>query len=156
MVRLESFIRRLLMRLAWELLSCSLKGHHSVDDLLFVARSCLPKRLLPSEALVEMQDSALLVDMRYQEQVLRDGKIPGALRLHTNEVLWRLDPACKYKDPHIGEGEYDKRIILLCNQGYSSSLLAALLGRYYGMKNVTDVIGGFEAWGKAKLPVIKS
>lgn len=130
-------------------------SHKTIDDLLMLARGKLPKRYTPQEAFDEIQSGALLVDLRYLEQILSDGEIPGALGLHTNEVFWRLHPECPYKDEHIHQGDYEQRILILCNQGYSSSLFAAVLRSYFDMPNVTDVIGGFEAWQKAGLPVIK-
>lgn len=140
-------------RLFW--MVCT-KRHLTVDGLLSEARKLLPRRFSPLEVHEAVQNGkALLVDLRYLEQILRDGVIPGAVRLHSNEVFWRLHPDCPFKDKHIRQGDYEQVIILLCNQGYSSSLFAAVFQLFFGMSKVFDVDGGFEAWSKDGLPVAK-
>lgn len=84
---------------------------------------------------------ALLVDTRPTEQRMADGEIPGAAVIDRNVLEWRLDPA---GDHRIPEASYDRRIILFCNEGYSSSLAAVTL-RELGL-DATDLIGGYQAW----------
>ena len=76
--------------------------------------------------------------------------IPGALVIDRNVLEWRLDPNCKFKDTAIGD---QQSVILICNEGYSSSLAAATL-RLLG-RDATDVIGGFQSWRACGLPVVR-
>src|SRR5438445_694399 len=79
-----------------------------------------------------------------------DGEIPGALVIDRTVVEWRLDPASPARIPEATN--HAVRVIVICNQGYSSSLAAASL-QELGLVNATDVIGGFAAWKAAGLPV---
>jgi rhodanese-related sulfurtransferase len=121
----------------------------AIDELLAEARRDLA-RLDPAAAHRAMRRGALLVDTRPVEQRRRDGEIPGALVVDRNVLEWRLDPTCPHRLAQIAGP--NKRVVLLCNQGYSSSLAAATLRRL-GLRRATDVIGGFEAWAAAGLPV---
>ena len=97
-----------------------------------------------------MRSGAALVDIRSDSQIARDGMIPGALVIARNVLEWRLDPASQHRHPqapHLGE-----RVILLCDEGYQSSLAAATL-QQLGFTYATDVDGGFQAWARAGLPV---
>jgi len=96
-----------------------------------------------------MTAGALLVDIRSDSQRMTDGLIPAARFVPRNVLEWRLDPACPYRDPELARCE--ARIVLLCDQGYQSSLAAATV-RSFGV-SATDVIGGFRAWRAAGLPV---
>jgi rhodanese-related sulfurtransferase len=79
-----------------------------------------------------------------------DGVVPGALVIARNVLEWRLDPDCAYRDPRApGLGD---QVILMCNEGYQSSLAAATL-QELGFTRVTDMDGGFQAWRAAGLPV---
>lgn len=119
--------------------------HHMLTD----ARARY-RRVGPHEALSAMDDGALLIDVRDGDQRRRDGVIPGALAIDLTILLWRVDPDSGASHPGIPSLETP--LILLCNQGYSSSLaVAALLD--LGATKVTDVVGGFEAWSAAGLPV---
>ena len=93
---------------------------------------------------------ALLVDIRPFEQRSRDGEIPGALVIDRNVFEWRLDPASPHRVPEI-DG-YDQTIIVVCNEGYASSLAAKSL-QDLGLHRATDLIDGFVAWRAAGLPV---
>jgi rhodanese-related sulfurtransferase len=126
---------------------------YSVERLLCQARASLTPRLVPMQAYVEMGHGATLVDIRHREQRMRDGDIPGALVINRNEFEWRCDPSAPWRSERITPHDYDQRVIVLCGQGYQSSLAAANL-QYMGMKNVTDVMGGFEAWRAAGLPIL--
>ena len=120
----------------------------SVEQLLADARAGL-NRLTPEQAHAAMTAGALLVDIRSDSQRASDGLIPGARFVPRNVLEWRLDPACPQRDPELGRR--DAQIVLLCNEGYQSSLAAATV-RSFGV-SATDVIGGFRAWRAAGLPV---
>jgi len=121
----------------------------TIDVLLEQARRRL-RRVTPQEASAEHADGALLVDTRTTEQRARDGDIPGALVIDRTVFEWRLDPASPSRIPEARD--HDVRVIVICNAGFSSSLAAASL-QDLGLVNATDVIGGFEAWKAAGLPV---
>jgi rhodanese-related sulfurtransferase len=118
----------------------------SVDQLLATARALL-ERVTPAEAHAAMRDGAVLVDIRADSQRACDGLVPGARFIPRNVLEWRLDPVC---DPELARR--DARIMLLCDEGYQSSLAAATI-RAFGVAGATDVIGGFQAWRAAGLPV---
>jgi rhodanese-related sulfurtransferase len=122
----------------------------TVDELLAQARATLPDRPSPAEALHAQASGALLIDIREDDQRRRDGLIPGAIVLPRNSLEWRCDPASAWRHPAITRR--DLRIILICNQGYQSSLAAATL-QQLGLIHATDLDGGFTAWA-AGLPVI--
>jgi rhodanese-related sulfurtransferase len=121
----------------------------SVEQLLADARAAL-RRLTPEQAYAEMGAGALLVDIRSDGQRAADGQVPGARVVARNVLEWRLDPACPNRDPELGRA--NARIVLLCDEGYQSSLAAATV-RSFGVSAATDVIGGFRAWRAAGLPV---
>ena len=123
----------------------------TIDDLLTQARAMLPRRPSPAEAFHAQQNGSLLVDIRGDEQRRADGLIPGAIVLPRNSLEWRCDPACESRHPAITRR--DLRIILVCDQGYQSSLAAANL-QQLGLSYATDLDGGFTAWAAAGLPVI--
>jgi rhodanese-related sulfurtransferase len=123
----------------------------TIDGILEEARSELT-RLQPEEAEAAMRSGALLVDTRPLEQRLRDGEIPGAVVIDRNVLEWRLDPS---SDHCIPQARADQRVIVICNEGYSSSLAAVTLQRL-GLRDATDVIGGFQAWAARGLPVVSS
>ena len=121
----------------------------TVDELLADARRSL-RRLTPEETKAEMANGLTLVDIRSDAQRAEDGLIPGAVYVPRNVLEWRLDPASSDRDPQLGhEGA---RIAVICNQGYQSSLAAATVASF-GLREATDVIGGFQAWRAAGLPV---
>ncbi|QLJ06539.1 sulfurtransferase [Streptomyces sp. NEAU-sy36] len=93
---------------------------------------------------------ALLVDIRYAALRERDGLIPGALVIERNELEWRLDPRGSHRLPEATG--HDLRIVLVCNEGYASSLAAASLHQL-GLHRATDLVGGFQSWRAAGLPV---
>jgi rhodanese-related sulfurtransferase len=120
-----------------------------IDRLLAEARQQLT-RVSPREAADQMRDGALLVDTRPVELRRRDGEIPGALIVDRNVLEWRLDPTSPHRLAEVTGVE--QRVILVCNEGYASSLAAATLHEL-GMHNATDLDGGFQAWAAAGLPV---
>jgi rhodanese-related sulfurtransferase len=121
----------------------------TVDELLAEARSSV-RRLTPQETKAKMARGLTLVDIRSDAQCDADGRIPGAVYVPRNALEWRLDPACADRDQDLGRT--DARIALICDQGYQSSLAAAVVARF-GLAEVTDVMGGFQAWRAAGLPV---
>ena len=122
----------------------------TVDELLAQARAMLPHRPSPAEALHAQARGALLVDIRDDDQ-RRDGLIPGAIVVPRNSLEWRCDPASQWRHPALTGREL--HIILICDQGYQSSLAAATL-QQLGLIHATDLDGGFTAWAAAGLPVI--
>ncbi|MFI6729899.1 rhodanese-like domain-containing protein [Streptomyces sp. R-74717] len=120
-----------------------------IDELLERVRAGFV-RVGPQEAVAAAADGALLVDIRYAELRERDGLIPGALVVERNELEWRLDPQGSHRAPEVVS--HDLRIVVLCNEGYASSLAVASL-RQLGLHRATDLIGGFQAWRAAGLPV---
>ncbi|WP_225828846.1 rhodanese-like domain-containing protein [Streptomyces naphthomycinicus] len=94
--------------------------------------------------------AALLVDIRYAALRERDGLIPGAVVVERNELEWRLDPQGSHRLPEATG--HDLRIVVICNEGYASSLAAASLHQL-GLHRATDLVGGFQAWRAAGLPV---
>jgi rhodanese-related sulfurtransferase len=121
----------------------------TIDELLADARAGLD-RLTPHETLAAMGDGALLVDIRSEFQRAADGDVPGAIRLARNALEWRCDPDCDARDARIGG--LDRHLIVMCDEGYQSSLAAATL-QQLGFHRATDLDGGFRAWRAAGLPI---
>ena len=121
----------------------------SADELLGQAR-CGLDRLSPERAQAALLVGALLIDIRSEVQRERDGVIPGSRFIARNVLEWRCDPASPWRDEAVTDA--GARIILICNEGYQSSLAAATL-QQLGLIDATDVIGGFQAWKAAGLPV---
>ncbi|MFF8957262.1 rhodanese-like domain-containing protein [Streptomyces sp. NPDC014894] len=122
-----------------------------VDELLERVREGLD-RVDAGQAFAEASAGALLVDIRYAALRDRDGLIPGALVVERNELEWRLDPLGSHRAPQAVS--HDLRVVVICNEGYASSLAAESLRRL-GLRRATDLIGGFQAWKEAGLPVEK-
>jgi rhodanese-related sulfurtransferase len=125
-------------------------GSRSIDELLADARSRL-RRLGPVEAAARVADGAVLVDIRPAGQRAAEGSVPGALAVERNVLEWRFDPASDARLPEATG--YDVEVIVLCSEGYTSSLAADAL-RSLGLHRASDVIGGFSAWQAAGLPTI--
>lgn len=123
-------------------------GARSIDDLLADARSRL-LRVHPAEAAARVAAGAVLVDIRPAAQREREGDVPGALVVERNVLEWRFDPASDARLPEATG--YDVDVVVLCSEGYTSSLAADAL-RSLGLTRATDVIGGFRAWVAAGLP----
>jgi rhodanese-related sulfurtransferase len=121
-----------------------------IDELLERIRANY-RRIGAHEAYDAAQaGGALLVDIRYAALRERDGVIPGALVIERNELEWRLDPQGSHKAPEATG--HDLQVVVICNEGYASSLAAASLHQL-GLHRATDLIGGFQAWKAAGLPV---
>lgn len=114
----------------------------AIDELLDRARARLD-RVPPDRLAAEAAAGALVVDTRPVDQRERDGALPGALVVDRNVLEWRLDPTCPHRLPAVTGA--DQRIIVVCNEGYSSSLAAATL-RDLGLHRATDLAGGYQAW----------
>jgi rhodanese-related sulfurtransferase len=116
-------------------------GGRTIDEILAEARARLD-RVTAAALATEVAAGAVVVHIRPLEQRQRDGQLPGAVVIDRNVLEWRLDPASPNAIPEAG---YDRRVIIVCNEGYSSSLAAATL-QDIGVARATDVIGGFQAW----------
>jgi rhodanese-related sulfurtransferase len=119
----------------------------TIDDVLADARSRLPHRPGPGDLGTLADAGALVVDIRPSEQRHRDGALPGAVVVDRNVLEWRLDPA----SPHrlAGMDDYERVVVVVCNEGYASSLAAATL-QDLGLVNATDLDGGYQAWVRAQ------
>lgn len=106
-------------------------------------------RVLPEQLAVEQAKGALVVDTRPVEQRARDGALPGAVVIDRNVLEWRLDPTSTHRLD--GLDDPDRRVIIVCNEGYSSSLAAHTLRRL-GLTRATDLVGGYQAWKTAMMP----
>ena len=114
----------------------------AIDKLLEQARHNLD-RVLVQDLADEVAQGAVLIDIRPLEQRTRDGDLPGAVVVDRNVLEWRLDPTSPDRLPFAtGLG---LRLVIVCDEGYSSSLAAATL-QELGLRSATDLVGGFEAW----------
>jgi rhodanese-related sulfurtransferase len=120
----------------------------SIDDLLAEARSGLT-RLRPEAAFAALTDGAVLVDIRSLEQRIVEGEVPSAIIIGRNVLEWRLDPRSEARIPALARA--DAQIIVMCSEGYASTLAAASLRRI-GVHEATYLDGGFQAWKAAALP----
>ena len=122
-----------------------------IDELLAEARERLD-RIEPQQAKDAVErDGAVLVDIRSDNQRAADGHIPGAVHHPRNVLEWRLDPESEQPDRELSS-DLDRKVIIVCNEGYQSSLAAAI-AQELGYANATDLVGGFQAWRAAGLPV---
>jgi rhodanese-related sulfurtransferase len=126
-------------------------GTRSIDEVLADARARI-RRLTPAEAAARQAAGALLVDTRPAAQRSREGSVPGALVVERNVLEWRFDPLGDARLPEATD--HDVEIVVICSEGYSSSLAADSL-RALGLWKSGDVIGGFQAWAAAGLPVLR-
>jgi rhodanese-related sulfurtransferase len=115
------------------------------------ARSRL-RRVEPAEVAAELERGAVLVDIRSDAQRAAGGLLPNAVFIARNVLEWRCDPASEWRDPAVSDPS--RRVILICEEGYQSSLAAATL-QDLGLPDATDVVGGFLAWRAAGLPVTR-
>lgn len=122
-------------------------ARRSIDEVLADARSRLT-RLTAAEAHEAQQAGAVLIDIRPQVKRETEGTLPGAVVIERNVLEWRLDPA---SDARLPIADYDLPAIVVCNEGYTSSLAADSL-QTLGLSRATDLIGGYRAWRAAGLP----
>lgn len=123
---------------------------YGVEDLLAATRAQID-RLTPAETIREVNAGAILIDIRPIEQRQAEGDVPGAHIVQRNVLEWRLDPSCPYRDPALAQR--GRRVILICREGYQSSLAAAEVQRF-GI-DAADVIGGVLSWRDAGLTLIR-
>jgi rhodanese-related sulfurtransferase len=121
----------------------------TIDEMLAEARAGL-LRVGPHDALAAIGAGALLIDIRPEGLRAADGVVPGAVWFERNVLEWRCDPSCEARDERVGG--LDRRVIVMCDEGYTSSLAAASL-QQLGFLAATDLEGGFQAWRAAGLPV---
>ncbi|WP_405974323.1 rhodanese-like domain-containing protein [Streptomyces sp. NBC_00988] len=121
-----------------------------IDELLERARGTYERIEARAAYEAARDDKALLVDIRYAALRDRDGFIPGALVVERNELEWRLDPRGSHRAPEATD--HDLRVVVICNEGYASTLAATSLHQL-GLHGATDLVGGFQAWKAAGLPV---
>ncbi len=122
----------------------------TVDQLLEESRKLLPGRPSPQQTLKEIAAGAFVVDIRGDEQQRRDGLIPGTTIIRRNVLEWRCDPDSVWR--HKKVTNHELRIILVCDEGYQSSLAAANL-QLMGMTKATDMAGGFQQWKSEGLAI---
>jgi rhodanese-related sulfurtransferase len=120
-------------------------AERTVDDLLAAARSRLPARVRPEDLSAVVESGALVVDTRSEAQRRRDGDLPGAVVVERNVLEWRLDPASPHRLDEVGDRDRERVIVVVCDEGYASSLAAASL-QELGLVNATDLEGGYQAW----------
>jgi rhodanese-related sulfurtransferase len=119
----------------------------AIDQMLEDARDDLD-RVPAGELDTEAAAGALIVDIRPAADRLTDGELPGAVVIERNVLEWRLDPT----SPHaIDAATLERRVILVCNEGYASSLAAHSL-RQLGITGATDLDGGYRAWKSLQPP----
>ena len=118
-----------------------------ISQLLAVARTRI-RRYSPAEAAAA---DALIVDLRSHDERYRNGVIPGSIHVPRSVLEWRCDSTSGFANPMVAES--DRQLILVCAEGYSSSLAAAAL-LDLGVPDVGELVGGYEAWVAAGLPTI--
>ncbi|GII23070.1 rhodanese-like domain-containing protein [Planosporangium mesophilum] len=130
-------------------MNVEVERHTGIGEILAKVRTGT-RRMTPEETEAAGRRGALVVDTRTEHQRQEQGEIPGSLVIDRTVLEWRLDPL---SDARIPEAvDHDLEIIVICRQGYSSSLAAASL-RAIGLWRATDMIGGVEAWQRAGLPL---
>lgn len=120
-----------------------------IDHVLAEARAGV-RRMTVEETDAARRRGALIIDIRTETQRREQGELPGALVIDRTVLEWRLDPLSDARIPEATD--HDLEMIVVCRQGYSSSLAAASL-RSVGLWRATDMIGGVEAWQRAGLPL---
>jgi rhodanese-related sulfurtransferase len=125
-----------------------MRRRETIEEMLESARGELD-RMAPDQAREAMERGGLLVDIRSERQRERDGVVPGAAYFPRNVLEWRADPSSSAHDPRFSD--LDRPVVVMCDEGYQSSLAAATLQRL-GFEGATDLIGGYQAWRAAGLP----
>ncbi len=121
----------------------------AVAELLAKARSQL-HRLTPAEVVEAVTGGALLIDTRTESQRAAAGDLPGAMVIDRTVLEWRLDPGSPDRIPEADD--YNRLVVVVCRQGYSSSFAAVQL-QALGLWRATDMIGGVEGWLASGLPM---
>lgn len=125
----------------------------TIERLLEHARSRIT-RFTPQEAAEAMRRGAVLVDLRPVEYRWRNGEIPGAVAVSRHVLEWRLDVTGSWRLKELRPDDLDQEVILMCNEGYTSSLAAHQVAEELGLTRVRDVVGGFAGWRAAGFPVV--
>ncbi|MFC0107007.1 rhodanese-like domain-containing protein [Kibdelosporangium aridum] len=126
----------------------------AISRLLEQAREVIT-RYTPAQAAEALRHGATLVDLRPTEYRWRFGEIPGAVAVSRHVLEWRLDVTSPWHIKELRHGDIEQEVILICNEGYTSSLAAHQVISQVGLVNVRDVIGGFAAWKDAGFPVMR-
>jgi len=124
-----------------------------VSALLDEARAHIT-RYSPAETAEAMRRGAILVDLRPTEYRWRFGEVPGAIAVSRHVLEWRLDVTSRHRLKELRADDRDQEIVLMCNEGYTSSLAAHQVMTQLGLTRVADVTGGFTAWRDAGLPTV--
>lgn len=124
-----------------------------VSVLLSEARARIT-RYSPAEAAEALQRGALLLDLRPTEYRWRFGEVPGAIAVSRHVLEWRLDVTSAHRLKELRPGDRDQEIVLMCHEGYTSSLAAYQVMTQLGLTRVVDVAGGFTGWQEAGLPTV--
>jgi rhodanese-related sulfurtransferase len=124
-----------------------------VSALLTEARAHIT-RYSPTETTDAMRRGAILVDLRPTEYRWRFGEVPGAIAVSRHVLEWRLDVTSRHRLKELRAGDRDQEIVLMCSEGYTSSLAAHQVMGQLGLTRVADVTGGFTAWRQAGLPTV--
>ena len=117
------------------------RSRRTIEQVLAAARARI-SRLTATQAAEARGAGAVVVDIRPAAQREAEGSLPGALVIERNVLEWRIDRSSASRLPIA---DYDLQVILLCQEGYSSSLAACSL-QDLGIHRATDVIGGYAAW----------
>jgi rhodanese-related sulfurtransferase len=123
----------------------------TIDEHLRAVRSTY-RRVEAAEAFAAVAEGAVLVDIRPVAQRIEEGEIPGALVVERNVLEWRFAPTSSHRLPQAPPADDPRPVIIVCSEGYASSLAAASL-RQLGVLGATDLVGGIAAWASAGLPV---
>jgi rhodanese-related sulfurtransferase len=115
----------------------------AVEELLDKVRSGLPPRPGPADLEAVWAGGGLVVDIRPQSLREHDGELPGALVVERNVLEWRLDPTSPWRLPEVRD--HDQQVVVVCDEGYASSLAAASL-QTLGLRRATDLDGGYQSW----------
>jgi rhodanese-related sulfurtransferase len=115
----------------------------AIDRVLEATRAQLPTRARPEDLEAVWAAGGLVVDTRPEELRRRDGTLPGAVIVDRNQLEWRLDPTSPHRLDAVTD--HDQPVVVVCDEGYASSLAAASL-QALGLRRATDLDGGFQAW----------
>lgn len=127
-----------------------------IAGLLAASRARLPARPGPAATAAIQRDGGFLVDIRPERDRAVEGEIEGAVVIDRNVLEWRLDPRSDHRIPEVDElfaTTETPVLVVVCNEGYASSLAAATL-QDLGWTGATDLDGGFRAWAAAGLPTV--
>lgn len=128
---------------------CTVAGVKTAEELLADARSRI-ERLTPAQALDATKEGAIIVDVRCQEDRRAEGTVPGSIHVPRTVLEWRADPSGDHRDERIAD--FAAHLIIMCNDGYSSSLAAATL-ETMGFISIADMISGYRGWVEAGCPI---